>query len=284
MALVSVLRRFGPVVGAAALAICCTVADPNAAPAQGTASPNAAVRSSQTSPKPGQPAAQHAAKRPLHGRKAKPAEPTQAAVVEPPHPPDPPPPNWPVNNQAVAPTVDWNGRDLTIAATNSSLEQILRDVSTATGVKVQGIASGTGGQRVYGSYGPAPARDVLSQLLEGSGYNVLMVGDQGQGTPRELVLTSKTSNGAVQNPGADAQAGQSSDDDASDQPEQPEQPEQPDPNQRRPANFPQQMPGQTREQIMQQMQMRQLQMQQQQQQQQQQQPEQAPPQFPNQEQ
>jgi hypothetical protein len=63
-------------------------------------------------------------------------------------------------------------------ATNSSLQQILSDVSTATGVKVEGTP---GDQRVYGSYGPAPARDVLSQLLDGSGYNVLMIGDQGEG-------------------------------------------------------------------------------------------------------
>jgi len=39
----------------------------------------------------------------------------------------------------------------------------------------------------------APARDVLSELLDGSGYNVLMIGDQGQGTPRTLVLTAKGS-------------------------------------------------------------------------------------------
>ena len=45
------------------------------------------------------------------------------------------------------------------------------------------------GQRIFGTYGPGPARDVLSQLLDGTNYDVLMVGDQGQGTPRQVVLT-----------------------------------------------------------------------------------------------
>jgi hypothetical protein len=173
-------------------------------------------------------------------------------------PPAPPPPDWPVNDKAVPASVDWNGRVLSISATNSSLQQILSDISTATGVKVEGAAAD---QRIYGSYGPAPARDVLSELLDGSGYNVLMVGDQGEGTPRTLVLTTKA-NGPAPNAAANSQARPSGDDDA----EEPEQPEQPDPNFRRPIGLP---PGQNRppQQIMQELEQRRLQMQQLQQQQ-----------------
>jgi hypothetical protein len=47
--------------------------------------------------------------------------------------------------------------------------------------------------RIFGAYGPGQPRDVLSQLLEGSGYNVLMIGDQGQGAPRQIVLTPRRS-------------------------------------------------------------------------------------------
>ena len=36
---------------------------------------------------------------------------------------------------------------------------------------------------------PAKPKDVLSALLHGSNYNVIMVGDQGQGTPREIMLS-----------------------------------------------------------------------------------------------
>ena len=64
------------------------------------------------------------------------------------------------------------------------------EVSTETGTKVEGMGAD---QRVYGDYGPGQARDVLSQLLQGSGYNVLLAGDIGQGAPREIVLSPRQS-------------------------------------------------------------------------------------------
>jgi hypothetical protein len=186
-------------------------------------------------------------------------------VVEPPKPIEPVIPNWPVNAQAEVASVGWDGRQLSVAATNSSLHQILRDITTATGVKVDGLG---GDQRVFGRYGPASARDVLGQLLEGSGYNVMMVGDQGQGTPRQVVLSSKVSAPVVAAPGS-AQPAPAADDD---QPEEPEQPEQPvNPIMNRPMAVPpqQQQPpgGRTPQQQMQEMQLRQQQLQNQQQQQ-----------------
>jgi hypothetical protein len=172
-----------------------------------------------------------------------------------------------VNDQAGVASVDWNGRNLVIAATNSSLQQILRDVSTATGVKVEGI---TTDERIYGSYGPAPARDVLSQLLDGSGYNVMMVGDRGEGTPRELVLTTRTH--VVSQPApTNVQARQNNDDEA---PEEPEPVDQSNPGAHRPFGVApgQPGPGRNPEQMMQEMQQRQQQIQQQQQPQQNPQP------------
>jgi hypothetical protein len=214
--------------------------------AQGTGTPNPA-------PAAGTKAAHSAA--PAKSRKR--AHVVKPAVQPEPQAVTPPPPDWPVNDKAVPASVDWNGRVLRISATNSSLQQILSDISTATGVKVEGAATD---QRIYGSYGPAPARDVLSELLDGSGYNVLMVGDQGEGTPRTLVLTTKV-NGPAPNTAANSLARQGADDDA----EEPEQPEQPDPNFRRPPGL---QPGQNRppQQIMQELEQRRLQMQQQQQQ------------------
>jgi len=167
--------------------------------------------------------------------------------------------------------VSWNGRDLTIAATNSSLAQILTEVSTATGVKVEGEESD---QRIFGSYGPASARDVLNQLLDGSGYNVLIIGDKGEGTPRELVLTAK-GHAAPGGSGQSPQVRQSSEDEAPEPPEQPEQPEQPNnPVLHRPFGM---QPGQGRtpEQLQQEQQQRQQQLQQQPQ------PQQPTPQPPN---
>jgi hypothetical protein len=89
--------------------------------------------------------------------------------------------------------VQWDSHGLRVEAANSSLQQILNDFSTETGVKVQGFSSDV---RVFGVYGPGPARDVLAQLLQGTGYNVLMVGEQGPGTPKEILLTPRQAGGA----------------------------------------------------------------------------------------
>ena len=139
-------------------------------------------------------------------------------------------PNWPVNDKAVPAAVDWNGKDLSISAMNASLAQILHDVSIATGLKVEGLGAD---QRVFGSYGPAGARDVIARLMEGSGYNVLIIGDRGEGTPRQLVLTAKAK-GVTATHGADGQPNPNGDDEAVEEPEQPEM--QPDPVQRRQFN------------------------------------------------
>jgi hypothetical protein len=171
------------------------------------------------------------------------------AVPAPVTPPAPEMPKWPVNDPPGPASIVWDSHGLRIDATNSSLQQILKEVSTATGTKVEGLGSDT---RIFGAFGPGPARDVLSQLLQGSGYNVLMVGDQGQGTPRELMLSMRHT--------GDAQPivtpNQSSDEDAD--PDDAAQPQAPSPN--RPGFAPG-GPPRTPQQIMQEMQQRQQQMQ-----------------------
>ncbi len=112
---------------------------------------------------------------------AQPAPPAPAPVV-------PKAPNWPANDPPAEASVVFDSRGLHIAASNSSLAQILNQVSTETGAKVEGMGAD---QRVFGTYGPGPALSVLSQLLDGSGYNVLIIGDRGAGTPREIVLSSQ---------------------------------------------------------------------------------------------
>jgi hypothetical protein len=123
-----------------------------------------------------------------HKRSAVKPSATQAAAQAPVVPAAPPAPYWPANDHPHAATVVWDSHGLHVEASNSSLEQILKDVSTATGAKLEGFSAD---QRVFGSYGPGTAREVLSQLLDGSGYNVVLIGDQGEGTPREIVLSSK---------------------------------------------------------------------------------------------
>jgi len=118
-------------------------------------------------------------------------------VVEPEKPPTAPAPEpqkeeerpkWPINDQPLKADVTWDSHGLTVQADNSSLSQILNEISTLTGTTVAGFGRDHE-QRVYGSYGPGRARDVLVQLLQGTGYNVVMVGDLGQGAPRQLLLS-----------------------------------------------------------------------------------------------
>jgi hypothetical protein len=83
--------------------------------------------------------------------------------------------------------------ELTVKAENSSLTQILHQVSSATGMKLDGLG---GDERVFGSFGPGAPREVLTALLNGTAYNVVMVGDLPSGAPRELLLTRRASGGA----------------------------------------------------------------------------------------
>ncbi len=141
--------------------------------------------------------------------------------------PDPETPKWPANQQAAQATVTWDSHGLTVQASNSSLQQILKDISTATGTTVDGVSHD---DRVFGQYGPGQARDVLSDLLQGAGYNVIMVGDQGKGVPRQILLSMRRAAGDQTDP--NHAAGANNDDDSNDnepddQPVQPQQPVRP---------------------------------------------------------
>lgn len=97
---------------------------------------------------------------------------------------------WPANQPPKQATVSWDGRGLEIEAANSSLNQILHQVAAATGAKLEGHIQD---QRVFGNYGPGPERDVLSKLLDGSGYNVLIIGGREADAPLEIVLSARSS-------------------------------------------------------------------------------------------
>lgn len=187
-------------------------------------------------------------------------------------PPMPEIPKWPVNDSPNKPSVTWDASGLKIEANNASLHDILNQVSADTGAKVEGLGTD---ERVFGEYGPGTARDVISQLLHGSSYNVLMIGDQGAGTPRQIVLSARRNvpNQAQGNrPGPQDQP----DEDVPDQPEVDEQPPMQPPmvNGGRPPmpDIPQGPPGapRTPQQVLQELQQRQQQIMEQQQQQQQQ--------------
>jgi hypothetical protein len=142
--------------------------------------------------------------------------------------PEPPPhPDWPINDHPAAAAVAWNSPALRIDAANSSLQQILTDISSATGAEVEGLAKD---ERVFGSFGPGPARDVISQILQGTGYNIVMVGDQGGGVPRQIILSARNTS-KIQTPSRPT--AEEPEDEAPDypQPEPQPQAQPPQPNQ-----------------------------------------------------
>jgi hypothetical protein len=134
-------------------------------------------------------------------------------------------PNWPANKKPVEASVVWDSHGLYIQASNSSLDQILNDIALKTGAKVEGMGAD---ERVFGTYGPGPARDVVTELLDGTGYNVLLVGDLGQGTPRRIVLSGRPT-GAAQPSGQNNPAQNEGDQDDQVTATEPPPPSQPEP-------------------------------------------------------
>ena len=134
---------------------------------------------------------------PVHHRLHK--KPVAAPVPAPPPPPTVAPSLF---EQPPAPaTVTASKNELTVKADNSSLTQILHQVSSATGMRLDGLG---GDERVFGSFGPGAPRDVLTTLLNGTSYNIVMVGDLPNGAPRELVLSSRAAGDGSAQPAANA--------------------------------------------------------------------------------
>jgi hypothetical protein len=87
---------------------------------------------------------------------------------------------------------------LEITANDSSLNQILREVSHLTGMVITG---GVAEQRVFGKYGPAPPAEVLATLLDGTNSNMLLIAGQ-SGRPLKLILTAREGGVTPPNPNA----------------------------------------------------------------------------------
>jgi hypothetical protein len=112
--------------------------------------------------------------------------------------PTPPPPLTPAQQEPKHAQVAYADGTLSISADNSSLNQILRQISNETGMKITG---GVADERVFGQYGPAAPSQVLATLLDGTGSNMLFLHRDGN-TPAELVLTPRTGGPSPPNPNA----------------------------------------------------------------------------------
>jgi len=119
-----------------------------------------------------------------------------AAVSEQPAPVVPAGPSSLLDQPAQPAHVQFDGHRLSVKADNSTLSGILNEISSKTGMKVDGPSGDQ--QRIFGSYGPGSPREVVASLLDGLSYNVVMVGSLGNGAPREVILTPRTG-GITQN-------------------------------------------------------------------------------------
>src|SRR5882757_7445783 len=93
--------------------------------------------------------------------------------------------------------------NLSIHADNSSLAAILHQVASNSGMKIEGLG---GDERVFGNFGPGTPRDVLADLLVGTAYNQVLLGDLSNGAPRELILSPTRGGATVPSPAPQANA------------------------------------------------------------------------------
>lgn len=94
--------------------------------------------------------------------------------------------------------VTYRDHQLSIAANGSSLNGILREIAKLTGMKITG---GVNDERVYGNYGPDSSQQVLNQLLDGTGTNVMLL-ETPEHTLAELVLSPRSGGATPPSPNA----------------------------------------------------------------------------------
>jgi hypothetical protein len=115
--------------------------------------------------------------------------------------PEPPPvPLTPSQRPPERARVTYADGALSVSADNASLNQILHQIATDTGMTITG---GVADERVFGQYGPDNPAQVLAALLDGTGSNMILVHHDGD-TPSELILTSRQGGPTPPNPNAAA--------------------------------------------------------------------------------
>ena len=86
--------------------------------------------------------------------------------------------------------VDFADGMLTIRAANATLSEILFQIQKKTGAEIA-IPAGTEQDRVAADFGPGSPSEVLSQLLNGSGLNFVVVGSEADPKKLRSVLLSR---------------------------------------------------------------------------------------------
>jgi hypothetical protein len=163
-----------------------------------TATAQSTQAGASSSPSIAAPGTTHTQRHVVHHRKRHAHAKVVAPVIVTP-PPPPPPPVPPVEQAARPAKVEFSRGNLRIDAVNSSLIQIFNQISRQTGLVVEGLNRD---ERIYGQYGPGSVASVLTKLLDGAGYDYVIVGGGEDRPPSKLILTpgSNTAGAGTVNP------------------------------------------------------------------------------------
>jgi len=100
------------------------------------------------------------------------------------------------------PRISYTEGKLTVVANNSTLSDVLNAIRNATGAKIEGVTP-TSADRVFGQFGPASPREVCGALLNGSGYDFIIMGaPENAGSVQQIILTARTETGSLPEPSA----------------------------------------------------------------------------------
>jgi hypothetical protein len=113
-------------------------------------------------------------------------QPAAQPVAAPAAPPPPPPV-----------TVGFNNGMLSVNAERASLAEVLYQIHVQTGAEIA-VPSGAEQEKVIATLGPAPARDVLTQLLDGSPYNFIILGTNQDPNALDRVILSPRASGGME--------------------------------------------------------------------------------------
>ncbi|MGA9546017.1 MAG: hypothetical protein WBQ85_20750 [Candidatus Sulfotelmatobacter sp.] len=111
---------------------------------------------------------------------------------------------------ASKPVVTFTNGKLTVEAWNASLAEVLRAISARTGAVID-FPAGSAANRIYLREGPGTIRQVLASVLNGSGFNYVIVGSPDSPDKLTRVVLAKVGQTADFSPPASEQKSGSDD-------------------------------------------------------------------------
>lgn len=122
----------------------------------------------------------------------------QQAVDQPALPPKPMPLR-PSQMPAVAPRISYQAGQLTVVAENSTFADVISSIRNATQIPIETVG-GPSSERIAVQIGPAPVKQVLLALMEGSNYDFYLLGSETDPNAVSRVVLTPRMAGAMPQP------------------------------------------------------------------------------------